>query len=360
MAFEHLPYIRVTRLLLLVFAILTITFISSLSLPPCAMAGQVAVAWDPDTSAGVAGYKVYWGTVSRSYSWYADTATQTSYTVPGLTPGATYYISATAYDGSRNESGFSNEVAYTVPLPCSFALSPGSAALAAAGGTGSVTVTTSGACSWTTANLASWVTITSGASGSGSGTVKYSVSPNTDAASRTTNVTIAGVVFTVTQAGAPPPNTITASAGPGGSISPSGSVSVNAGTNQNFTITPASGHNVVAVTVDGASVGAVTSYTFNNVTANHSISAVFTQTVKAYTLAVLLRGSGSGGVTRRPSVPSFPAGTVVTLTAFPGKVSVFAGWSGACSGTSPTCTLTMTSDATVTATFNARYAWWLY
>ncbi len=68
---------------------------------------------------------------------------------------------------------------------------------------------------------------------------------------------------------------ITASAGVNGSISPSGTVSVAQGANQTFTITPASGYAVSSVTVDGSSVGAVTSYTFSNVQANHTISAAF-------------------------------------------------------------------------------------
>jgi len=70
--------------------------------------------------------------------------------------------------------------------------------------------------------------------------------------------------------------TLTASAGANGAISPSGSVKVNSGSSQTFTITPSAGYTVNAVTVDGASVGAVGSYTFSNVTAAHSISATFT------------------------------------------------------------------------------------
>ena len=76
--------------------------------------------------------------------------------------------------------------------------------------------------------------------------------------------------------------TLTASAGTGGTISPSGSVSVNHGANQTFTITPNTGYGVTNVLVDGASVGAVSSYTFNNVTANHTISASFA--VNTYTI----------------------------------------------------------------------------
>jgi hypothetical protein len=71
--------------------------------------------------------------------------------------------------------------------------------------------------------------------------------------------------------------TITASAGSNGSISPSGGVVVNQGANQSFTISPNSGYNVSSVTVDGNSQGAITSYTFSNVQANHTISATFQQ-----------------------------------------------------------------------------------
>jgi hypothetical protein len=72
-----------------------------------------------------------------------------------------------------------------------------------------------------------------------------------------------------------PDHTITASAGAGGTISPSGAVSVADGSDQTFTITADPGYHVVDVRVDGVSVGAVTSYAFTNVTANHTISATF-------------------------------------------------------------------------------------
>lgn len=68
---------------------------------------------------------------------------------------------------------------------------------------------------------------------------------------------------------------ITASAGAGGSISPSGAVVVNHGTSRSFAITPNAGYHVADVLVDGASKGAVTAYTFTNVTQNHTIRATF-------------------------------------------------------------------------------------
>ncbi|MBU4133586.1 MAG: PQQ-binding-like beta-propeller repeat protein [Proteobacteria bacterium] len=69
--------------------------------------------------------------------------------------------------------------------------------------------------------------------------------------------------------------TISASAGSNGSISPSGTVRVTQGDNQSFTIVPDGGFTVDNVLVDGVSAGAVTSYTFNNVAADHSISVTF-------------------------------------------------------------------------------------
>jgi hypothetical protein len=69
--------------------------------------------------------------------------------------------------------------------------------------------------------------------------------------------------------------TITASAGAGGSISPSGTAFVNIGTSRTYTITPTAGYHIMDVLVDGASVGAVTTYAFTDVASNHAISATF-------------------------------------------------------------------------------------
>lgn len=70
-------------------------------------------------------------------------------------------------------------------------------------------------------------------------------------------------------------HTIRASAGANGTISPAGWTSVGEGGEQTFTITPDAGYAVAKVLVDGRSVGAVASYTFRNVTQDHTIEAVF-------------------------------------------------------------------------------------
>jgi hypothetical protein len=75
---------------------------------------------------------------------------------------------------------------------------PSSSSYSGAGGTGSITVTTEAGCPWTATSGVSWVTIASGASGSGSGTVAYAVASNTEA-DRTGTLSIGGKTFTVTQ-----------------------------------------------------------------------------------------------------------------------------------------------------------------
>ena len=75
--------------------------------------------------------------------------------------------------------------------------------------------------------------------------------------------------------------TITATAGEGGSITPAGEVSVKEGASQTFAIAAQEGYAIADVLVDGQSVGAVDSYTFENVTANHTIAALFTKTASA-------------------------------------------------------------------------------
>jgi hypothetical protein len=69
--------------------------------------------------------------------------------------------------------------------------------------------------------------------------------------------------------------TITSSAGPNGAISPSGAVNANDGDTPTFNITPNVGYHIADVLVDGGSVGAVPTYTFASVHADHTISATF-------------------------------------------------------------------------------------
>jgi hypothetical protein len=80
-----------------------------------ALAGQVTLAWDASTDPAVTGYKLYYGTATRNYTSSVDVHNVTTYTVPGLTEGLTYYFAAVDYDTYGSESVYSNEVVYTVP-----------------------------------------------------------------------------------------------------------------------------------------------------------------------------------------------------------------------------------------------------
>jgi Concanavalin A-like lectin/glucanases superfamily/Fibronectin type III domain len=78
-------------------------------------AGNINLAWDPSPSTGVGGYKLYYGSSSKTYSQNIDVGNKTSYTMTGLTDGATYYVSLKAYNTAKSiESSYSNEVSAKV------------------------------------------------------------------------------------------------------------------------------------------------------------------------------------------------------------------------------------------------------
>ena len=108
-------------------------------------------------------------------------------------------VSAVGNDGTTHTAA--TDLPVDCGGACTYSISPTSASYAAAGGTGSVSVTTAVGCSWTAVSNSTFITITSGSSGSGNGTVGYSVAANTGTTSRTGTMTIAGLTFTVTQAG---------------------------------------------------------------------------------------------------------------------------------------------------------------
>ena len=74
--------------------------------------------------------------------------------------------------------------------------------------------------------------------------------------------------------------TITVSAGSGGTISPSGTITVNSGESKTFTIISDSGYKISDVKVDGVSKGTISSYIFQNITSNHTIEAIFEEEKK--------------------------------------------------------------------------------
>ncbi len=166
--------------------------------------------------------------------------------------------------------------------------------------------------------------------------------------------------------------TIRAQAGAGGTITPSGAVSVTRGADQSFTVTANNGHKIDRVFKDGkllfgfwgcpgsgsdseSSSPPVTSYTYNftNVIANHTIAATFSSV--NYSLNVTMAGTGTGKVTKYPDQPSYAAGAVVQLTAIPAADSVFTGWTvGGSTDTASSLSITMNADQNITANFSIK------
>jgi hypothetical protein len=79
--------------------------------------GMISLAWVPPTTntdgnplTNLRGYRIYYGTASKTYDHSIDVGNVTTYTLIGLTQGSTYYITATAYNTFYKESYFSNEV----------------------------------------------------------------------------------------------------------------------------------------------------------------------------------------------------------------------------------------------------------
>ncbi|RLL87082.1 InlB B-repeat-containing protein [Mesotoga sp. BH458_6_3_2_1] len=147
--------------------------------------------------------------------------------------------------------------------------------------------------------------------------------------------------------------TITASAGTGGTISPSGQVKVNHGSNQSFSISANTGYDIQDVKVDGATEGAIGSYTFSNVTSDHTIAATFK--IKTYTVSVSSNpaegGSVNGGGT-------YNHGAQVSCQATANEGYRFVNWTegGVVVSDNSTYTFNITSNRNLVANFVRVYS----
>jgi len=110
------------------------------------------------------------------------------------------------------------------------------------------------------------------------------------------------------------PFTVNATAGLGGIISPSGSVTVNYGGSQTFTIMPNAGYHVADVKVDGVSVGVVLAYTFSNVTSDHTVEVIFG--INQYTL-IATAGPNGAIVPSGPVIVDHGGNLTFTITPNP-------------------------------------------
>jgi hypothetical protein len=89
-------------------------------------------------------------------------------------------------------------------LLCSYAVTPAHAAIPASGGTGEISIAASGGCAWSATSDATWLKITSSSSGTGAGTIGYSVAANSGPEGRTAQIDAGGRRFIVNQGGTSP------------------------------------------------------------------------------------------------------------------------------------------------------------
>ena len=144
-----------------------------------------------------------WTAVSNNTGWLTVTSSASG------NGNGTVGFSTTANPNGTTRSGTITIAGRTfsvtqAAVPCSYSLTATSQSMASTGGTGSTGVTAPTGCAWTgVSNNTGWLTVTSGASGSGNGTVGFSASANASSVSRTGTLTVGGQTFSVTQAGAP-------------------------------------------------------------------------------------------------------------------------------------------------------------
>ncbi len=103
----------VSRLFFFVASVAT----AALSLPLAAAGATFTLQWDPNTEPDLTGYKLYYGTASRTYSSNIDVGNVTTYQLSSLQDGVTYFFAVTARDQDGNESTYSNEVTGRWNLP---------------------------------------------------------------------------------------------------------------------------------------------------------------------------------------------------------------------------------------------------
>lgn len=196
-----------------------------------------------------------------------------------VTSGSSHYLVGQLHGGSSSCSTPTSadrygrfDVAYSAALyqwlgttsSCSYALDSTSQSVTSAATTGTVNVITGSSCSWTAASNSSWITVTSGASGSGNGTVTYSVTANTGTSARTGTLTIGGQTFTVTQAGVVCTNSISPSSQSASATGLSGTISVSSTSGCAWTATS----NVRWITITSGSSGSGNGTVVYSVAAN--------------------------------------------------------------------------------------------
>lgn len=298
---SNVPNLKKTKglRLILIYPFL-LSILALMSFPLAASAAQAVIGWNADSGA-VSGYNVHYGTTSGNYSTTVNAGATTTSTLTSLA-AQTYYVAVSAYDSKNNQSPFSPELvveSLTASAGAGGSISPSGTFFQTQGANQPFTITP--ASGYVISNVA--------VDGTSVGAVSSYTLSNISA-SHTVTATFSAKNTPVSSS-----YTISGSAGAGGAISPSGSVSVNSGASQTFAITAASGYSLANVSVDGASKGAISSYTFSNVGANHTISAIFAPSgTSGYSITA---SAGSNGSLSPSGAVSVGAGASQTFSITP-------------------------------------------
>jgi Viral BACON domain/Putative binding domain, N-terminal len=196
-----------TRTTSIVVANQTVRITQQANMPPTLPGCSVAVT-PKDVSSPVSGTNNGSISVSATSSCNWSASSNASWiSLTGATSGAgngTVRFSVAANSGTARTGslkiGDQTVVVSQAGMACTYTISPTSQTFEKSGGAGGpVSVMTQPGCAWTAVSNASWITVTSGSSGTGNGTVTYTVGANTTGSDRTGTLTIARQTFTVTE-----------------------------------------------------------------------------------------------------------------------------------------------------------------
>ncbi len=301
--------------------------------------GTVSVIANPQDATWTARSNAAWVTVTSGAS--------------GTGNGSVGY-SVAANTSSNSRSGSLTIAGQTFSITqsgssASFSLNPPSATPASSGGTATVSVTaTPGDAAWTATSNSSWMSILSGAAGTGNGTVGYTVVANTSSSSRSGSLTIAGITFNVTQSGLNPTITLNPTSTNIAAAGGTGTVSVTANPADS---TWNASSNTAWITITSGASGTGSGSVGYSVSATNSVNA---------RLGTITIGGQVFSITQAGAVPSVslnPGSTTVGASATTGTVSVTATPSDASwTATSNTGWLSVTSGASGVGNGTVGYA----
>lgn len=262
-----------------------------------------------------------------------------------------------------NAAGTATSSTANLTVTCGYTLSASSAAFSSAGGTDSVNVTTAGSCDWEVLDVPSWVTIDSGGTGTGNGTVSYTVAANTNSANRSATLDIGGRNYAISQ-GAPDlaRPTVAFSTPSSTSTITSSVVTVTGTANDNDNVarvdiavgenafTTATGTEDWSASVSlqpGTNIVRVRSVDLSGNLSLTNTRSLFCVVPSSLNLVV----NGSGAISGATNGQQLPIGKACKLTAVPLAGYVFSNWSGHVSGDAPNLTFVMQSNLQVVANF---------